>query len=186
MFESVRSFGGDRATAETNTVIEFPRVNTTPLVENYAEHSLQEDFDVAEILFLASVEGNLPIGHHIYLVDFASLRNPGVNEEEYLRLDDPAHREAKSSPGFLLYFRGDGYSQGFCRSFCAWRSIQEAIDAAGLPKHKQAEDSAEYLYSWFKVTMREAWLVVTDEGLDYEFGPEHTRSHGEYERPLAV
>jgi hypothetical protein len=174
MIESVRSFEGDWTTAETNTVIEFPKLDVYPRYPDYALRPLHEAFDVPEILKMAYDKGQLPYDHLLHLVDFGSQKLPQVDEGRIIMLDDAAHREASQSDGFLLYFRGDPDAQGHCRSFCAWRSPQEAMLASDKPAHRLAADAVDELYGWYQVTMRQIRLADNPQGFEVEFVRYHS------------
>lgn len=153
----------------------FPRVNITPETENYAEHPLHQDFDIPEILSIATAKENLPFGYQFYLVDFASKKLPGT---DFIldTLDYFAHLEAEQFGGLSIYYRGDAYGEflEMCRSFCAWRSIEEAQTASRKPAHGQAAQAVPYLYEWYQVTVRRAWLDDSKEG--FQFDQEGTHS----------
>jgi hypothetical protein len=120
----------------------------------------------------------------MYVVDFGSLLKSVANRDLIKQLDNAAHREAKALPGFLLYFRGDLDQQGYNRSFCVWRSMEEARAAAHKPHHMAAVRAAKQMYVWYRITMRDAWLEPLP--LDFGFGVETTRLIGDDQTPLAA
>ena len=136
----------------------FPRLPIYPRVERYGLGSFDEVFDTAPILWMAVEYGGLQPDQVLYLVDFASRRRPDADEADLMRLDDEAHAEAAASEGFLLYFRGDVDGDGCCRSFCVWRSREDAVRASRKPKHRAASEATRELYASYVVTMRELWL----------------------------
>ncbi len=150
----------------------FPRLPIWPRVDRYGHGDFDDAFDTAEILRLASDIGGLPRGHVLYLVDFASSRRPGIDEDELIRLDNAAHAEAATSDGFLLYFRGDVDADGYCRSFCAWRSATDAARASRKPRHRAASEVTREFYASYTVTMRELWL--DDSGAGFGIGATRT------------
>ena len=172
MSEIALSFGGEREIKSEHTaqIIEFPRVDTAPIQSNYAEHPLWQDFNVPEILRLASIAGNIQFGEQMYLVDFASQKRPDVDEAILGELDYNAHVEADATGELLLYYRGDGYGEGLNRSFCVWRSMESAKLASQLPLHRMAAEAADELYAWYQVTMRQAQLDESPAG--FAFGME--------------
>ena len=151
----------------------FPRLPIVPLIERYGLGEFDDVFDTRSILRMASAVCDLPTGHVLYLVDFASCRKPGMDEARLSRLDNEAHAEAAASDGFLLYFRGDADSDGHCRSFCVWRSRRAGSDAARKPKHRAAAAITAEAYDAYTVTMRELWLDRSSTG----FGVGETRSY---------
>jgi hypothetical protein len=151
----------------------FGRLPIWPRVERYGFGSFDEVVDTAPILWMASEYGALPPGHVLYLVDFASQRRPDVDEAELIRLDNEAHLEAAGSEGFLLYFRGDVDADGYCRSFCVWRSKDEAARASQKPRHRAASEATKDLYATYVVTMRDVWLDESPAG----FGVGLTRTY---------
>jgi hypothetical protein len=158
--------------AAVHTQEQFPRLAIYPLVAAYGHGTFDEVFDTVAVLRMASEIGGLPQGHVLYLVDFASRRHPHVSEAELIRLDNAAHAEAAASPGFLLYFRGDMDADGYCRSFCVWRSMREAGEAARKPRHAAASEATKDLYASYVVTMREIWL--DDSAAGFSVGTSRT------------
>jgi hypothetical protein len=171
---------GDSRLFTAEEVEEFPRLPINPRA-NYARVPFSAGFNVPVILDMAAKEGNLPRGHVMYIVDFGSLLKPDADRELIANLDNAAHREAKSSAGFLLYFRGDLDPQGYNRSFCVWRSKDDAKTAAHRPNHMTAVNAAKEMYIWYRITMREAWLEKPP--LDFGFGVETTRLIGNDQLP---
>jgi hypothetical protein len=163
---------------------EFPRLPLVPSAEFYARIPFEQAFDVTEILYLASSKKELPYGQPMYVVDFASRAKPGIDYQQLIDYDTAAHREAAASDGFLLYFRGDLDPMGYNRSFCVWESLQHAKAASAKPAHAAAAQIAEEMYSFYRVTMREARLTPSPKG--YEFGVEHSVTVGHDELGLAA
>lgn len=136
----------------------FPRLSIVPKVAEYVRVPFEDGFDGREVVLNALEQGNLPIESKLYVVDFASLCKPGADLARLEYLDEHAHREAVESDGFLLYFRGDADSDGFNRSWCAWRSAEEAYNATHKPAHLEAMACVEDMYNWYAVNMRDMWL----------------------------
>ena len=94
-----------------------------------------------------------------YLVCFRSVRRSGADEAKLTELDDAAHTEATTAPGFVHYFKGATTATGACLSFCLWESRAHARTAAGRPLHVEAtsvtgEMYASYRLELYRVTKR--------------------------------
>jgi hypothetical protein len=91
-----------------------------------------------------------------YLVCFRSIRRPDADEARLTVMDDLAHTEAMSAPGYVHYFKGPTNERGECLSFCLWDSRKEARAAAGRPSHAAAativhETYASYVLEFYRV-----------------------------------
>lgn len=82
-----------------------------------------------------------------YLVCFRSVRQPGADENLLETLDEIAHLEASTAPGFVFYFKGQTTERGECLSFCLWDSRLEARAAAGRPGHAVASAVVREMYA---------------------------------------
>jgi hypothetical protein len=104
-----------------------------------------------------------------YLVCFRSVRHPAADEALLQELDDRAHLEASSSPGFVHYFKGHTTERGECLSFCLWDSRRMARAAAGRPAHSQASAITGEMYASYRL---EFYRVVKRPDRDtFEFSP---------------
>ena len=102
-----------------------------PVSDAYAHLPVAEAFDWSD------VAAQLGSGEW-YLVAFRSIRRGGCDEARLCDLDERAHQEAASSPGFVFYYKGPLASDLSCLSFCMWTSRGEARAAAGRPNHVTA------------------------------------------------
>lgn len=157
-------------------IYDFPRLPIIPKTELYARVPFHEAFDVPEVLRMAAAVGSLPNNQSMYLVDFVSKTKPDADLYHLEELDNAAHLEASNAEGFLLYFRGDLDPAGYNRSFCVWRNMMDAKYASGLPAHAKAARSADKMYDFYRVTMREAWLQPSGGG--FSFGEELSHTVG--------
>jgi heme-degrading monooxygenase HmoA len=108
-----------------------------------------------------------------YLVCFRSIRQPGADEALLQALDDLAHLEASTAPGFVHYFKGQTTEHGECLSFCLWDSRADARAAAGRPAHAQASAVVHQMYASYTL---EFYRVTKGAGRrSFEFEP--------YDRP---
>src|SRR5262245_47170939 len=73
-----------------------------------------------------------------YLVVFRSTRRPTAPEERLTWVDDRAHADAATRPGFVHYFKGPLTDARECLSFCLWSGRAEARQAARRPDHRAA------------------------------------------------
>jgi hypothetical protein len=104
-----------------------------------------------------------------YLVCFRSVRDPAADEALLARLDDAAHEEAATSPGFVHYFKGATTSTGNCMSFCLWHSRALAREAAGRPLHTRATAVTGRMYASYRL---EFYRVTKRRGSShFEFAP---------------
>ncbi len=110
-----------------------------------------------------------------YLVCFRSIRQPGADEERLQALDDRAHLEASTAPGFVHYFKGQTTERGECLSFCLWDSRALARSAAGRPAHGQASATVCELYASYALEFYR--LRKRAGSRSFEFEP--------YDRPIA-
>ena len=94
-----------------------------------------------------------------YLVAFRSVRRVGADEVRLAEVDERAHQEAATAPGFVFYFKGPTASDRTCLSFCFWTSRSEARAASGRPDHLEAvtllgEMYERYTLEFLRVTGR--------------------------------
>lgn len=123
-----------------------------PVSETYATLPIAEAFD------WSGVARRLGTGEW-YLVAFRSIRRADADEIRLAEFDDRAHHEARSSPGFVHYFKGPAAADRSCLSFCLWTSRAEARAAAGQPAHVEAisvlaEMYERYTLEFLRVTGR--------------------------------
>lgn len=104
-----------------------------------------------------------------YLVCFRSIRHPGADEALLQALDDLAHLEASTAPGFVHYFKGHTTERGECLSFCLWDNRRMARSAAGRPAHAQASAVTGEMYASYRL---EFYRVVKRPGQGtFDFAP---------------
>jgi hypothetical protein len=144
-----------------------------PAFERLAPSSgLYATLPIAEAFDWAALADAVDAGEW-YLVCFRSVRQPDADERLLETLDDAAHLEASSAPGFVHYYKGATSEQGECLSFCLWDSRGLAREASGRPAHALAsaivrEMYATYRLEFYRVTKRAG-------GATFEFEP--------YDRP---
>ena len=149
----------------------FERLAPTP--GRYATMPIAEAFD------WASCADGAGAGEW-YLVCFRSVRQPGADEALLQALDDLAHLEASTAPGFVHYFKGQTTEHGECLSFCLWDSRAQARAAAGRPAHAQAsavvhQMYASYTLEFYRVTRAPGSPSFEFELYDRPATPDHTR-----------
>ena len=106
-----------------------------------------------------------------YLVAFRSTRRGGCDEGRLCDLDERAHQEAASSPGFVFYYKGPLSSDRSCLSFCMWTSRADARAAAGRPNHVEAVSVLDEMYESYTL---EFVRVTGEAGLPLRFEPYDT------------
>ena len=110
-----------------------------PVSEAYAHLPVAEAFDWSD------VAAELGPGEW-YLVVFRSMRRAGCDEARLSDMDERAHLEAASAPGFVFYYKGPLSTDRTCLSFCIWTSRVEARAAAGRPHHAEAAGLVGAMY----------------------------------------
>jgi hypothetical protein len=136
-----------------------------PISDGYARLPVGEAFD------WSGVGAQLGAGES-YLVAFRSVRRLGCNEVLLAEIDERAHLEATSSPGFVTYYKGPLAADRTCLSFCMWTSRPEARSAAGRPEHVTAVSVLDEMYESYTL---EFLRVTGAPGLPLRFEP--------YDRP---
>jgi hypothetical protein len=135
-----------------------------PVSDAYAHLPVGEAFDWSD------VAAQMGPGEW-YLVAFRSIRRGGCDEGRLCDLDERAHQEAASSPGFVFYYKGPLSSDRSCLSFCMWTSRGEARAAAGRPDHVEAVSVLDEMYESYRLE----FLRVTGEpGMPLRFEPYDT------------
>jgi hypothetical protein len=110
-----------------------------PVSNDYAHLPVGDAFDWSE------VAAQLGAGDW-YLVAFRSVRRVGCDEARLSEMDERAHQEAATSPGFVVYYKGPLSTDRTCLSFCMWTSRAEARAAAGRPQHITAVSVLNEMY----------------------------------------
>lgn len=123
-----------------------------PTREDYAVAPITESFNWRDCL--ADVDRA-----DWYLVAFRSVREEAADERRLEDLDEAAHQEAISRSGLLHYFSGELDEERRCLSFCVWEDRTRAVEAAGLPLHREAIDAAgsmyrSYVLERYRITVR--------------------------------
>jgi hypothetical protein len=95
-----------------------------------------------------------------YVVAFRSVRAANADDALLYELDERAHEEAISHTGLLHYFGGELDAGRRCLSFCVWEDRTRAVEAAGLPRHREAIDAAvrmyhSYVLERYRLTVRD-------------------------------
>ena len=135
-----------------------------PVSDAYAHLPVAEAFDWSD------VAAQLGSGEW-YLVAFRSIRRGGCDEARLCDLDERAHQEAASAPGFVFYYKGPLASDLSCLSFCMWTSRGEARAAAGRPNHVTAVSVLDEMYENYRLE----FVRVTGElGRPLRFEPYDT------------
>jgi hypothetical protein len=126
-------------------------------------HPIREDYAIAPILAsfnwrecLDGVEGV-----DWYIVAFRSVRADEADDVVLFELDERAHEEAIAHSGLLHYFSGDLDDQRRCLSFCVWADRTRAVEAANLPRHREAIDAATVMYRSYVL---ERYRITTSDG----------------------
>ena len=137
-----------------------------PVSEAYAHLPVAEAFDWSD------VASQLGPGEW-YLVAFRSMRKAGCDEALLSDLDERAHVEAATAPGFLFYYKGPLSTDRSCLSFCMWSTRAEARAAAGRPDHVSAVSVLDEMYERYTL---EFVRVTGQPGMPLLFEP--------YDRPV--
>lgn len=133
-----------------------------PTTGLYATMPIAEAFDWASLADIAHAG-------EWYLVCFRSVRQPDADERLLETLDDAAHLEASSAPGFVHYYKGATTEGGECLSFCLWDSRAHARVAAGRPAHALATAIVREMYASYRL---EFYRVRKQAGtVTFEFEP---------------
>lgn len=135
-----------------------------PISTDYAHLPVGDAFDWSE------VAAQLGAGEW-YMVAFRSVRRDGCDEARLGELDERAHQEAASSPGFVFYFKGPLATDRTCLSFCMWTSRIEARAAAGRPDHVSAVSVLNEMYERYTL---EFVRVTGTSGMPLRFEPYDT------------
>jgi hypothetical protein len=106
-----------------------------------------------------------------YLVAFRSVRRDGCDEARLAEMDERAHVEAATSPGFVFYYKGPLATDRTCLSFCMWTSRAEARAAAGRPDHVTAVSVLNEMYERYTL---EFVRVTGTAGMPLRFEPYDT------------
>lgn len=133
----------------------------TPVSDGYAHLPVADAFDWSD------VAGQLGYGEW-YLVAFRSLRRAGCDEGRLSEMDERAHLEAASSPGFVFYYKGPLSTDRSCLSFCMWDSRADARAAAGRPNHVEAVSVLDEMYERYAL---EFVRVTGEPGVPLRFEP---------------
>jgi len=136
----------------------------SPVSDSYAHLPVADAFDWSD------VSGQLGAGEW-YLVAFRSVRRADCDEGRLCLMDELAHQEASSSPGFVFYYKGPLSSDRSCLSFCMWDSRAEARAAAGRPQHVAAVSVLDEMYERYTL---EFVRVTGDGGAGLRFEPYDT------------
>jgi len=88
-----------------------------------------------------------------YFVVFESKRKRFPLLDELLEFADYfAYREAKKTPGFRGYYRGElDRATHLCRSFCIWDRKESAWKSAKQPNHKKAMLMTKFAFDLYRV-----------------------------------
>jgi hypothetical protein len=132
-----------------------------PVSDAYAHLPVSDAFDWAD------VATQLGPGEW-YLVAFRSLRRARCDEGRLCDIDERAHQEAASSPGFVFYYKGPLAIDRSCLSFCMWTSRGEARLAAGGPDHVTAVSVLDEMYERYTL---EFVRVTGRPGMPLRFEP---------------
>ncbi len=117
-----------------------------PVPELYATLPIDQAFDWDACADLGT-EGEW------YLVCFRSVRSADADERLLTELDDAAHDEAVSSPGFVHYFKGATTATRNCLSFCIWKSRDAARAASARPLHRRATSVTSVMYASYRLEL---------------------------------
>jgi hypothetical protein len=130
----------------------------SPTHPDYATLPIEDGFDWAS-LFRCTFDS-------LYLIVFRSLRSPEADLHLLREHDDRAFEEALISGGLLRYFKGQANERGECLSFCLWETREQAIRAAGAPRHRSAAGISAQMYSSY--ILDRYWLKKAEENLVFE------------------
>jgi hypothetical protein len=132
-------------------------------------HAIREDYAIAPILesfnwgaCLGSVENA-----DWYMVAFRSVRAGDADDRLLYELDGLAHQEAIAHTGLLHYFGGELDADRRCLSFCVWEDRARAVEAAGLPRHRDAIGAAgrmyeSYVLERYRITARGGKVAIEE------------------------
>jgi hypothetical protein len=101
-----------------------------------------------------------------YVVAFRSVRAGNADDAILYELDGRAHEEAIAHTGLLHYFGGELDAERRCLSFCVWEDRTRAIEAAGLPRHREAIDAAVRMYDSY--VLERYRLTARDGHVEFE------------------
>jgi hypothetical protein len=107
-----------------------------------------------------------------YMVAFRSIRKLDANLAELEMLDELAHQDAATQPGFLFYFKGKimgGASHLHNMSFCMWTDRASARAAAKRTMHRQASNVALKMYDKYSLERYEARVTRSGKQPRIEF-----------------
>jgi hypothetical protein len=90
-----------------------------------------------------------------YLVAFRSVLRSSADEARLWEYDRRAFEEARTSAGFVHYFRGLPNERGECLSFCLWESREHARAAARRPAHLDAVGLIREMYERYTLELLE-------------------------------
>jgi hypothetical protein len=130
----------------------------SPAHPDYATLPIEEGFDWSSL-------SHCPFDS-LYLIVFRSLRRPEADLDLLREHDDRAYEEALISGGLLHYFKGQANERGECLSFCLWETREQAIKAAGAPRHRSAAGISAQMYSSY--ILDRYWLKKAEENLVFE------------------
>jgi hypothetical protein len=82
----------------------------------------------------------------LYLVVFRSIRRADADLAMLQTYDDRAFEDARRSPGFLFYFKGQVTPGRACLSFCLWETQEQARMASARPDHIAAASLVAQMY----------------------------------------
>ena len=126
-------------------------LESRPIFERLAPSTgLYATMPIADAFDWASCAEGVPAGEW-YLVCFRSVRQPDADELLLRTLDDAAHLEAMSAPGFVFYFKGATNERGECLSFCLWDTRAHARAASGRPAHALATAIVREMYASYRL-----------------------------------
>jgi hypothetical protein len=130
----------------------------SPTHPDYATLPIEDGFDWSSL-------SRCPFDS-LYLTVFRSLRSPEADLDSLCEHDDRAFEEALISGGLLRYFKGQANEHGECLSFCLWETREQAIRAAGAPRHRSAAGISAQMYSSY--ILDRYWLKKAEENLVFE------------------
>jgi hypothetical protein len=115
-----------------------------PVVADYATTSIASGFNWDETLALiATIDW--------FLVVFRSIRRADADSDLLTTLDNQAHDEALSAPGFLYYFKGSLGDRRECLSFCLWEGAAAAWAASRQARHSTAASIVDVMYESYRL-----------------------------------
>jgi hypothetical protein len=140
-----------------------------PIHPAYATLPIEAGFNWGDCLGELSPSG-------LYLVVFRSIRGEAADVALLIEMDDRAHEEAATAPGFLRYFKGQLSDRRECLSFCLWTGREFAQQAARRDHHVAAMSLTAEMYDSYVLER----YSVTPKGRGYRFeriAPDHARDH---------